>query len=81
MIAALHAVRARNPARLVCATPVAAAASAEDVRHYADLLICLQTPAEFLAVGQFYRHFQQVSDEEVVTLLAEHARRRPAKAA
>jgi predicted phosphoribosyltransferase len=81
MIAALHAVRARNPARLVCATPVAAAASAEAVRRHADLLVCLQTPVEFLAVGQFYRHFQQVSDEEVVTLLAEHARRRPAQAA
>jgi predicted phosphoribosyltransferase len=72
MIAALHAVRARNPERLVCAVPVAAPASAEQVRDYADELVCLETPREFMAVGQFYRHFPQVEDDEVVKLLARH---------
>jgi len=72
MIAALHAVRARNPERLVCAVPVAAPDSAEQVRDYADELVCLETPREFMAVGQFYRHFPQVEDDEVVRLLARH---------
>lgn len=72
MIAALHAVRARHPERLVCAVPVAAPGSAEQVRDYADEFVCLQTPREFLAVGQFYRHFPQVEDDEVVRLLARH---------
>lgn len=69
MIAALHAVRAKNPAVLVCAVPVAPPASVEQVRPYADQLVCLETPREFLAVGQFYRHFPQVEDAEVVKLL------------
>jgi predicted phosphoribosyltransferase len=70
MIAALHAVRARKPARLVCAVPVAAPESLEKVRAYADEVVCLATPPEFHAVSQFYGSFPQVEDEEVVRLLA-----------
>ena len=75
MIAALHAVRAKKPARLVCAVPVAPAESLEQIRPYADELVCLETPGGFMAVGQFYRHFEQVEDEEVVALLARHGQR------
>jgi predicted phosphoribosyltransferase len=75
MIAALHAVRARLPARLVCAVPVAPAESLEQIRPYADELVCLETPEAFMAVGQFYRHFEQVEDDEVVALLARHGKR------
>lgn len=70
MIAALHAVRARKPARLVCAVPVAAAESLEKVRPYADEVVCLAAPPEFHAVSQFYSSFPQVEDEEVMRLLA-----------
>jgi len=69
MIAALHAARAKAPARLVCAVPVGAADSLERVRPYADEVVCLAAPDNFYAVGQFYRDFQQVEDEEVVALL------------
>lgn len=69
MIAALHAVRAKNPATLVCAVPVAPPASVEQLKPYADQLVCLETPREFLAVGQFYRDFPQVEDADVVELL------------
>ena len=72
MIAALHAIRAKDPQRLVCAVPVAAPGSAEQVKDYADEFVCLETPHEFLAVGQFYRHFPQVEDDEVMKLLARH---------
>jgi len=69
MIAALHASRAKGPQLLVCAVPVAAADSLERVRPYADRMVCLQTPENFYAVGQFYEQFQQVEDEEVIALL------------
>jgi predicted phosphoribosyltransferase len=69
MIAALHALRARKPARLVCAVPVAAPDSVERVRAYADDVVALATPGWFSAVSQFYASFPQVSDEEVVALL------------
>ncbi len=69
MIAALHGLRHRQPARLVCALPVAAPDSLERVRPLADELICLSAPEDFQAVGQFYRHFDQVDDEQVIALL------------
>jgi len=76
MIAALHAVRAKHPARLVCAVPVAPPETLERIRPYADEVVCLEAPEDFQAVGQFYRDFQQVEDEEVVELLR-GARRSP----
>ena len=74
MIAALHAVRAKHPARLVCAVPVAPPETLERIRPYADEVVCLEAPEDFMAVSQFYRDFQQVEDEEVVALLAGRAR-------
>jgi putative phosphoribosyl transferase len=69
MIAALHAVRSRKPSRLVCAVPVAAPDSLRRVAPCADEVVCLHTPANFHAVGQFYASFSQVEDEEAVALL------------
>ena len=76
MIAALHAVRAKKPERLVCAVPVAARESLEHIRPYADEVVCLSTPDDFSAVSQFYREFRQVEDEEVVALLERHGARK-----
>ena len=70
MIAALHAVRAKQPDRLVCAVPVAAPDSLANVRPYCDELVCLEAPPEFFAVGQFYGEFRQVEDDEVIELLS-----------
>jgi putative phosphoribosyl transferase len=69
MIAALHAMRARGPRRLICAVPVASADAVDKVRIYADEVVCLLTPEFFHAVGQFYNSFPQVDDEEVIALL------------
>ena len=69
MIAALHALRAKRPQRLICAVPVASEDALEKVRAHADEVVCLHAPPFFFAVGQFYAQFPQVSDEEVVTAL------------
>ena len=69
MIAALHGLRHRQPDRLICAVPVAAPDALERVRPLADEVCCLSAPADFQAVGQFYRHFDQVDDEQVIALL------------
>jgi len=69
MISALHSLRQRGPAKLVCAIPVASPDALEKIRPMADAVVCLQTPAHFQAVGQFYRHFEQVDDGEVIALL------------
>lgn len=69
MIAALHSVRQHQPKRLVCAVPVSSPEALEKVRPLADEVVCLLAPEHFQAVGQFYRDFPQVEDDEVVALL------------
>ncbi len=70
MVAALHSVRSRGAAKVICAVPVAARESLERVRTLADDVVCLHAPAAFAAVGQFYRKFDQVDDDEVIALLS-----------
>ncbi len=69
MMAALHGLRAKKPARLVCAVPVAPPDTLARVRELADDVVCLEVPLFFQAVGQFYRHFPQIDDEEVIAIL------------
>ncbi|OGU53275.1 MAG: phosphoribosyl transferase [Hydrogenophilales bacterium RIFOXYA1_FULL_63_33] len=69
MISALHALRARKPARLICAVPVAPPDTLEKIRPYADEVVCLEAPEFFRAVGQFYADFPQVDDMEVEAVL------------
>jgi putative phosphoribosyl transferase len=71
MVAALRAVRARHPAKLVAATGVASAEAIRLIRHEADEVVCLETPAILYAIGYHFRDFAQVSDEEVVATLRE----------
>lgn len=69
MLAALHALRSKNTAKLVCAVPVAPPDTLEKVRSYADEVVCLEAPEYFQAVGQFYVEFPQVGDDEVIEIL------------
>jgi putative phosphoribosyl transferase len=69
MIAALHALRSKSPAKLVCAVPVAPPDTLEKVQVYADEVVCLEAPMNFQAVGQFYAEFPQVEDAEVIAIL------------
>lgn len=71
MRAALLATRARKPARVVLAVPVAAPDSLAELRREADEAVYLDAPENFLAVGQFYRQFPQLRDAQVTALLAE----------
>ena len=67
--AALRAVRALNPSKLVLATPVAPPETLASLAPEADETICLETPADFGAIGCFYGDFRQTSDAEVVAIL------------
>jgi predicted phosphoribosyltransferase len=69
MIAALQVILAQDPLELIVAVPVAASDRLAEVSRWCDEVVCLLTPAEFWAVGQFYEDFAQVEDEQVVELL------------
>jgi putative phosphoribosyl transferase len=69
MRAAVEAVRARQPAHVVVAVPVAPADTIALLREEADAVICLAEPEPFQAIGLWYMDFSQVSDEEVREML------------
>jgi len=70
MTAAVRALKAQGPAKIVVAVPVAAGDSCEALAHEADEVVCAVTPEPFRAVGLWYRNFGQTTDEEVRALLA-----------
>ena len=70
MIAAVSAIRASRPARVVVAVPIASPEACEELADRADEVVCARTPADFMAVGLWYEDFEQTSDAEVRELLA-----------
>jgi putative phosphoribosyl transferase len=66
---ALEGLRQRNPARLVAAAPVVAQDSVQMLSAFVDEAVYLSTPVNFIAVGAWYRNFDQVSDEEPIAIL------------
>ncbi|MEU5520401.1 phosphoribosyltransferase [Streptomyces sp. NPDC093250] len=67
--AALRALRRQGPARLVMAVPVGAREAVALMRSEADEVVCLHVPAAFMAVGQWYEEFDQLTDEDVMEAL------------
>ena len=73
MLAAVAAVRRRDPARVVVAVPIGAADTCRRLGEVADEVVCAWTPDPFSAVGQGYRDFRQTPDDEVREVLARTA--------
>ena len=71
MLAALRVLNTRTPHEIIIAIPVAPPEMIEQLSGQCQHLECLLAPADFGAVGQFYRDFEQVSDDEVLGLLRE----------
>jgi predicted phosphoribosyltransferase len=69
MTAALRSIRKSKPKKLVGAVAVASPRAARAMSREADAIVCLEVPAEFYAVGEFFEDFSQVSDEEVAAIL------------
>jgi putative phosphoribosyl transferase len=75
--AALIALRALEPRRLVLAAPVGARETIDSLRAEVDDLVCLHTPEKLGAIGAFYLDFRPTSDEEVLDLLRRAGEQRP----
>jgi predicted phosphoribosyltransferase len=69
LMAAIGMIRKRKPRRIIVAVPVAPRETARTFRELADEFICPYLPDDFYAVGQFYRQFDEVTDDEVIRLM------------
>ena len=70
MRAAIEAVRARGPARILATAPVGAAETLRALQHVADEVVCAFVPQRFRAVGLHYADFRPTTDAEIRRLLA-----------
>lgn len=71
IMAAIGSVKRNGAAKTVCAVPVASPRVVSRLEQMADEVNCLSTPSYFSAVGEFYRNFSQVNDDEVLACLSE----------
>ncbi len=69
MLMALQILKKQKVKRIIVAVPVAPPATVYKLREIADEVICLEEPDFFMAIGEFYRNFQQVEDEQAKKLL------------
>ena len=79
LLSTVELVRHHRPRWVVVAIPVAPPDSLRKLREAdgVDEVVCVLSPRDFYAVGQFYEHFDQVEDEEVKRLLEEVWRSEP----
>lgn len=76
--AACQVARAHGARRIVLAVPVAPPSVLAELSQVADEVVCVETPGQLRAVGQWYRDFTQSSDADVVAILHRAAPARPA---
>ncbi len=74
ILAAISAIRRMRASRIVVAVPVSPTFGCSAIRMEADEFVNVEEPEMFLAVGQWYQDFRQVSDEDVQKLLQNHER-------
>ena len=77
MRAAVHALKTKQPKKIIAAVPIGSADTCNQIRGEADEVVCGMTPDPFYAVGAWYSDFMQITDEEINQLLnhAAHERR------
>lgn len=71
LLVTLHLVKEYNPKKIVVALPVAPQEALQNIKEYADEVVCALVPEVFYSVGQFYIDFHQVEDDEAQKLLQE----------
>ena len=75
LISCIQLIELEKPLEIIVALPVATKSALQKISLLRDVAktVCLLTPVIFNAVGQFYRNFKQVSDQEVIELLKKSA--------
>jgi putative phosphoribosyl transferase len=69
MRAAVEAVREGGAETVVAAAPVGSIEAESSVERVCDAVLCLHLPGKFRAVGSFYRHFEQLTDDDAISYL------------
>lgn len=69
VIVALRWIRKSGARETILAVPVAPREQLREIEREADIVVCIEKPELFFALGQFYKDFAQMTDQEVIRLL------------
>ena len=69
MRTALEYARRRGAREIIVAVPCASTSAAREFERMADRFVSLLVDPNFMAVGQYYRDFSPVSDDQVIAML------------
>ncbi len=69
MKAAILSLKKYSPKKIIIAVPVGAKETIDEFRKQVDEIVCLHVPESMYAIGEFYRNFEQTTDQEVVSFL------------
>lgn len=72
--AAIRSLKLQKPKQIILAVPVCAKDTMERLRDEVDEIVCIHAPIDFVAVGLWYRNFEQLSDDDVIQLLSQSRR-------
>lgn len=67
--ACIERVDSAGASHIILAVPVSSPRTLDELRPTVDEIVCLETPSQFRAVGQFYERFEQVDDEQAMSYL------------
>jgi predicted phosphoribosyltransferase len=70
MIAAVKALKQLKPKRIIVAIPTSSTDAYTQLKRLGVEVVALSTPDPYIAVGAWYQHFEQTSDQDVIELLA-----------
>lgn len=69
VLAARKFLKKENSEKVILAVPVISTDTLRDVKKYFDMVVTLKSKKDFMAVGEFYEYFPQITNEEVVQLI------------
>ncbi len=79
IIAAINALKEEGIKKLIVAVPVSPQDTFLKLKSLVDEIICLEIPEDFLAIGNYYSKFKQLTDEEVKQLIQNEKKNRTNK--
>ncbi len=68
-IAAIKALKKLEPKSIIFAAPICARQSLHKIEREVEKVVCLITSSSFKSIGEFYENFEQITDEEVISLI------------
>ena len=71
ILAAVDLVKKEDAKKVIVAIPIGPNKTIEKIKEKSDEVVCLDQPVDFMSIGEFYKHFEQVSDKEAIKLLEE----------